>query len=123
MIGPAGHVPDHNVGHRHDLAILGLLDEDGHAARDGLAVKLDALGASDELTVAVVTCESRDSGSETSRVSTSPAGSSEGGEPRTQLSVLWAAKGVDVALAVHHHAELGSAGRLHQRLAMIQDLR
>lgn len=59
MIGPAGHVSDHHVGHRHDLAVLGLLDEDGDAARDGLAVELDALSASDELPVAVVTCNHR----------------------------------------------------------------
>lgn len=59
VIGPARHVSDHHVGHRHDLAVLGLLDEDGHAARDGLAVELDALGTSDELAVAVVTCERR----------------------------------------------------------------
>lgn len=42
--------------------------------------------------------------------------------PPTQLSVLGAAEGVDVPLAVHHHAELGTAGRLHQRLALVQDL-
>lgn len=59
VIGPAGHVSDHHVGHRHDLAVLGLLDEDGDAARDGLAVELDALSASDELPVAVVTCDHR----------------------------------------------------------------
>lgn len=41
---------------------------------------------------------------------------------RTQLSVLGAAEGVDVAFAVHHHAELGSAAQLHQRLALVQDL-
>lgn len=57
MIGPAGHVSDHHVGHRRDLTVLGLLDEDGDAARDGLAVELDALSASDELAVAVVTCD------------------------------------------------------------------
>lgn len=56
VIGPAGHVPDHHVGHRHHLAVLGLLDEDGHTAGDGLAVELDALSASDELAVTVVTC-------------------------------------------------------------------
>lgn len=59
MIGPAGHVSDHHVGHRRDLTVLGLLDEDGDAARDGLAVELDALSASDELAVAVVTCDRR----------------------------------------------------------------
>jgi len=55
VVRPAGHVPDHHVGHRHDLPVLGLLDEDGDAAGDELAVELDALSAGDELAVAVVT--------------------------------------------------------------------
>lgn len=55
MIGSARHVPDHHVGHRHDLPVLGLLDEDGDAPGEELAVELDPLGPGDELPVAVVT--------------------------------------------------------------------
>lgn len=56
VVGPAGHVSDHHVGHGHDLAVLGLLNEDGDTASNELTVKLDALGASNELPVTVVTC-------------------------------------------------------------------
>ena len=41
---------------------------------------------------------------------------------RTQLSVLGAAKGVQVSFAVHHHAEFGTTGHLHQRLAVVANL-
>ena len=57
VVAPTGHVPDHHVGHRHHLAVLGLLDEDGHTAGDELTVELDALRARDELPVRVVSCE------------------------------------------------------------------
>ena len=57
MVPPTGHVPHHHVGHRHHLAVLGLLDEDGHAAGDELTVKLDALRAGNELSVRVVSYE------------------------------------------------------------------
>lgn len=60
MVRPAGHVSDHHVWHRHDLAILGLLDEDGDTAGDELTVELDALGTSDELSITVVTCKRED---------------------------------------------------------------
>ena len=40
----------------------------------------------------------------------------------TQLSVLWAAKGVEVSFAVHHHAELCTTSHLHQRLAVVGNL-
>lgn len=56
MVGAAGNVADHHVGHGHDLAVLGLLNENGDAARDDLTVEFDTLGASDEFPVAVVTC-------------------------------------------------------------------
>lgn len=56
MIGSAGHVPDHHVGHGRDLAVFGLLDEDGDAAGDEFAIKLDALRTSYELAIAVVSC-------------------------------------------------------------------
>lgn len=56
MVSPTGHISDHHVWHRHHLAILGLLNEDGNTARNELAVKLDALGTCDELPITVVTC-------------------------------------------------------------------
>lgn len=57
MVSPTGHITDHNVRYRHNLAILGLLNEDGNTARDDLTVKLDALGSSYELPITVVTCK------------------------------------------------------------------
>jgi len=59
VVPPAGDVTDHHVGHRHHLAVFGLLDEDGHAARDELAVELDALRPGDELPVGVVSFRER----------------------------------------------------------------
>lgn len=56
VVSPTGHISDHHVGHRHNLAILGFLNEDGNTARDDLTVKLDALGTSYELSITVVTC-------------------------------------------------------------------
>lgn len=63
VVGPTVHISDHHVRHRHDLPILGLLDEDGDAARNELTVKLDALRASNELPITVVTCKETDDGS------------------------------------------------------------
>lgn len=57
MIASAGNVSDHHVRYRRHLAVLTLLDEDGHAACNGLTVKLDALGAGNELAVRVVSCD------------------------------------------------------------------
>lgn len=59
VISPTGHISDHHVGHRHDLAILGLLNENGDATSDELTVKLDALGTSYEFSITVVTCNDR----------------------------------------------------------------
>ncbi|KAG7224296.1 hypothetical protein INR49_000539 [Caranx melampygus] len=42
---------------------------------------------------------------------------------RTQLSVLWAAKGVQVSFAVHNHAELSTTGHLDQGLPVVGNLR
>lgn len=42
---------------------------------------------------------------------------------RTQLSVLWAAKGVQVSFAVHHHAELSTTGHLDQGLPVVGNLK
>lgn len=63
MISTTGHISDHHVGHRHDLAILGFLNEDGNTARDELTVELDALGTSYEFPITVVTCNDTDEGS------------------------------------------------------------
>lgn len=62
VVSPAGHISDHHIGHRHDLAILGLLNEDGDTARDELTVELDALGTSYELPITVMTCNKTDEG-------------------------------------------------------------
>lgn len=40
----------------------------------------------------------------------------------TQLSILRAAKGVQVSFAVHHHAEFSSTSHLHQGLAIVGNL-
>lgn len=40
----------------------------------------------------------------------------------TQLSILRAAKRVQVSFAVHHHAELSTTGYLHQGLPVVGDL-
>lgn len=60
MISPAGHVSHNHVRHRHDLAILGLLNEDRDTTRDELTVELYALGTSYELSITVVACSDRD---------------------------------------------------------------
>lgn len=60
MVPPTGYVSDHHVGHWHDLAILGLLNKDSYAASNEFTVKLDALGASNELAIRVVSCIGRD---------------------------------------------------------------
>lgn len=54
MIGPTCYIPSHDIGHRKHLAILGLLNKNGHPSRDQLTVKLNALGTSDELAVGVM---------------------------------------------------------------------
>ena len=59
VVGPAGHISDHHVGHRHDLTILGLFDKDGDSPRNELTVKLNALSTSDELPITVVTCDEK----------------------------------------------------------------
>ena len=62
VVTPAGHITDHHVRHRHDLAILGLLNEDSNTARNELTVKLNALCTSNELPITVVTCNETDKG-------------------------------------------------------------
>ena len=37
----------------------------------------------------------------------------------TQLSVFWAAEGVQVSFAVHHHAKFCTTSHLHQGLAIV----
>lgn len=60
VVTPAGNISDHHIRHGHDLAILGLLNEDGNTARNELTVKLNALGTSYELPITVVTCNKTD---------------------------------------------------------------
>lgn len=54
VIATTCYIPSHDVGHRKHLAILGLLNENGHPSRDQLTVKLNALGTSDELSIRVM---------------------------------------------------------------------
>lgn len=56
VVGATGDIPDHHVGDRHNLAVLWFFNENGNAARDDLAVKLNTLGASNEFPITVVTC-------------------------------------------------------------------
>lgn len=198
MVSPAGHVSDHHVGHGHDLAVLGLLNEDGDPPGDELAVELDALSTSYELPIAVVACKEKsgsiDVKSKVNMIQNNPTngmilsskhayqyqlihyilhfsiykkqfnyyiinfnylsflvsrlktGSNSNILPlvplisrfikptlnkadtlkttyeRTQLSVLRAAKGVEVSFTVHHHAELCTTSHLHQGLTIVGDL-
>lgn len=41
----------------------------------------------------------------------------------TQLAILWASEGVEVALAVHNHAELSPTSHFHQGLAIVLHLK
>lgn len=59
MVSPTGHLSDDHISHRHDLAILGFLNEDGNTAWDELTVKLDTLGPSYELPITVVACNDK----------------------------------------------------------------
>lgn len=41
----------------------------------------------------------------------------------TQLAILWASEGVEVALAVHNHAELSPTSHFDQGLAIVLHLK
>ena len=57
MIPSTSYISHHHVGHWHHLTVLGLFNEDCDTTWDKLTVKLNALGASNELPIRVVSFE------------------------------------------------------------------